>query len=69
MYGHNAGQPVSSLYPRFHNRDVDYVEQKKIFTMGLPVKTEIGGGKMKMRWPGIEPGSVAWRATVLPLHQ
>ena len=34
MYGHNAGQPVSSLYHSFHNRDVDYVEQKKIVQWG-----------------------------------
>ena len=28
---------------------------------------ENGKKKIKMRWPGIEPGSIAWKATMLTI--
>ena len=31
----------------------------------VPVEKEGEKNKIKMRWPGVEPGSIAWKATML----
>ena len=32
-------------------------------------KDQIFFNCLEMRYPGIEPGAIAWKATMLPLHQ